>query len=157
MQLNKIEDPRDPLYRLSRKECEYVARWQGIDEIKPGMPKPVMIAILKNHKVFDIRQIALPRLGSQRPAVTPPYPEWLAMITGKPPERNDPDRTIEVTEEQLLAAQFKVDQARPRPPSLLDMKRGELMKMAAGKGIRISIRDSKDDLVRKLAHGKDAS
>lgn len=112
VQLHSIQDERDPMSRLTRKECEYVARFKGIDEVEPGMPQPLMVRILKQNQVTGFRSIVDRGLGAHRRAL-PAYDEWVEIVTGKKPvaPTTQNAEVSTVNAEDDLMAQWKSQKA----------------------------------------------
>lgn len=150
MQLNKIDDPRDALAKLSRKECEYWARYKGIDEIDPRMSKDLMVRILRKHGV-QAKSITERGLGQHR-RNTPAYDDWLRVVNGESPvvqPETAVEESREVTADDILMAQWEAEKARSGIP-LNELPITELRKMCKAKGIVMQRTDKKPDLIGKL-------
>lgn len=154
MQLNRIDDPRDALAKLSRKECEYWAKYKGIEEIDPRMSKDLMVRILRKHGV-QAKSITERGLGQHR-SNTPAYDEWLQMVNGNVPQSEAAaEESREVTADDILMAQWETEKARSGMP-LNELPITELRKICKARGIVMARTDKKPDLIGKL-NGQDAS
>ena len=147
MQLNKIQDQRSPIQRLTRKELEYLARKEGRDDIIPGMPVELMRQKFLLQPPASVPRPMRAHLGAYKALRNPPYEEWLRVAFMKAP---DPEPEVEVREVNAmedLERQWKAQQ----PQTM-----GELRSECKKRGIKIKRTDKMDDLRAKL-DGQNAS
>lgn len=153
LQLKQIEDARDPLMRLSRKECEHVARYMNVTTIEPGMPKPLMIRRLKEAGVMNFKSVTDRGLGAL-PLPTPRYEEWVAQIEGKSVSRQQtvPAETQEIRAEDHLEREWAVRRER----QLEDLRVPELRAIAKQRGHSLPRTIKKVELL-EILNGEDAA
>lgn len=151
MQLAKIQDQRSPLHRLTRKELEYLARKEGRDDVRPGMPADLM------RQQFATRPpSALPRpmrghLGTLRQLRIPRYEEWLRVAFSSTPIAEPVEEKVEeVNASDDLKRQWEAQQT-PMPETIT-----QLRQECKRRGIKIKRTDKMADLRAKL-HGENAS
>lgn len=130
LQLNKVFDPRDNLEKARRKELENFARANGVEEVKPGMPAPLMRKILRQRNLLDIKIPQTRFLGG------PPDMQVKAQPVIPSAE---PARTLDAVE--LLESEWK---------DYDSMSINELRAECKGRGIKLGRRDNMESMRRKL-------
>lgn len=142
MQLNRIDDPRDPLSKARRSELVKYARANGIKEIDPDMPALLMRDILR-------------RRGLTRPPI-PNRPLGAQVQNGLPAIAAGAQQGgVEADALADLARQYQ--QQRQPPPPLAPGKSGinELRAECKRLGIKLSRRDNMNSMREKIeAHGQ---
>ena len=83
-ELKHIEDPRSPLEKFSRKELEYLARFEGRDDIDPAMPVDLMREAFRARPPRQWPRPVLSSIGMNAGRrVTPPYERWKDVAFGQ--------------------------------------------------------------------------
>lgn len=156
LKLHSIDDPRDSLSKLTRKECEYVARLRGIDGVEPGMPQPLMVRVLRQNGVTGIRSVVDRGLGAQR-ARLPAYEDWVEIVTGKVvPQKPVEQEVVEANAEDELAAAWEREKSPHDQKPLEKMTVFELRSVAKKRGFSPARTSKKVELLEMLG-GKDPS
>lgn len=83
MQLRKIDDPRSPIEKLSRKELEYLGRKEDRN-FPDGMPAEIMKARFRIEPPSENPIPMRNQLGNSARLVIPPYHVWLKVAFGQP-------------------------------------------------------------------------
>lgn len=134
LQLNKIFDPRDSLEKARRKELEKFAKANGVEEVKPGMPAPLMRKYLRQR---GLTNIGLPRtrylggpsdMASQKQIVE--------------------DRPVNAKVEEISAIDLLEQEWNK--PDYTGMGINELRAACKEKGIKLKRTDKMVDMVRLL-------
>jgi hypothetical protein len=139
MQLNRIDDPRDPLSKARRSELVRYARANGVKEIDPDMPALLMRDILR-------------RRGLTRPPI--PNRPLGAQVQNGLPAVGTQQNGVEADALADLARQYQQQRQPPLAPSTMGIN--ELRAECKRLGIRLSRRDNMNSMREKIgAHGKD--
>lgn len=82
--LRPIDDPRGPLEKYSRKELEYLARYEGRQEVDPRMPVELMREHFRGRppRMWPRPMFAGLGMTAGRRA-TPPYEQWCQAAFGR--------------------------------------------------------------------------
>lgn len=140
LQLNKLYDPRTPLQKARRKELERFARLNGVEEVKPGMPAPLMRKILEGKGLTGIPVTRY--LGGP--------PDMHA--NGRAVTQFEPQQEVEVKDElSILTEAWEKESMDYSSLSIT-----ELRKMCKSRGVKLKRTDKMVDMVRKL-NGQDTS
>lgn len=134
--LNKIFDPRDNLEKARRKELENFAKANGISDVRPGMPAPLMRKILRQ---MGLTGIPVPRhrfLGG---------PPDMAVQNRPDQNRIEPQNAKgeEIDATALLEREWS-------KPDFNSMSIIELRRECKSRGIKLARTDKMTDMVRKL-------
>lgn len=143
MQLNRIDDPRDPLSKARRSELVKYARANGVKEIVPDMPALLMRDILR-------------RRGLTRPPI-PNRPLGAQVQNGLPAVAAGTQQSgVEADALADLARQYQQQRQPPAPLAPTSMGINELRAECKRLGIKLSRRDNMNSMREKIgAHGKD--
>lgn len=135
LSLNKIFDPRDSLEKARRKELEKFARAHRVDDIKPGMPAPLMRDILRQKGLTSIDLPPTRYLGGPSDMKV----QGMQRHVERPPNA----KVEELTALDLLKKEWeKTDY------SSMDIR--QLRKACKEQGIKLKRTDKMTDMVRKL-------
>lgn len=117
MHLDKIQDPRGKLEKLSRKELEYLGRYEGRTDIQPGMPRLLMLRLFQQQPPAKVPHPQRAQLGEERRLVVPPYDTWARAAFGEPPAQAIQQETVLETDMMAdLAKQWEDEKKQPAPP-----------------------------------------
>ena len=156
MQLNKIEDPRDMLNKLSRKELEYLGRLEGRD-FAPGMPAELMKARFRSEPPSRMPQPMRGTLGSQARLIVPKFEIWEKVAFGERPPVEQKQEIREVDALSDLEEQW-LKEAKPQAV-VNDYKLPPIVKLrreCKERGIPWKNTDKVADLEARI-HGQNAS
>ena len=154
MQLHSVQDTRNPIAKLSRKELEYLARYENRDDIVDGMPAEIM-----KRRFMDRPPSVMPRpmraqLGSQSRLNVPPYDTWVQVAFGKAAPQPEPQDVPETDAASDLEKQWMAQQAQETDFNGIPF--WKLKQECKARGISFTRTDNKAALVAKL-NGKDVT
>ncbi len=151
MQLNKIQDQRAPLFRLTRKELEYLARKEGRNDVVPGMPADLMRQQFIARPPSSFPRPMRGHLGSLKQLRIPKYEDWLKVAFSNAPIPEPQEQKVEeVNTADDLRRQWEAQQA-PMPMTITEARQE-----CKRRGIKIARTDKLVDLREKL-NGQDTS
>lgn len=82
-ELKRVEDPRHILEKYSRKELEYLARFEGVEELDPAMPVDLMRDIFRRSPPRQWPNPVMATFGAfAGRRRTPPYEQWRNVAFG---------------------------------------------------------------------------
>jgi len=144
MQLNRIDDPRDPLSKARRDELRRYARKNGI-EVHPDMPALLLRDLLRQR-------------GLTRPPI-PNRPLGAQVQNGLPALPSGGQQNgVEADAIADLARQYQQQRQPPPPLAPSTMGINELRAECKRLGIKLERRDNMNSMREKIgAHGKDTS
>lgn len=152
MQLNKIQDYRSPLHKLTRKELEYLARKEGRTDVVPGMPADLMRLQFESRPPSSLPRPMRGHLGSSGELRIPSYDNWLRVAFGNAPSQQITEQPVhEVTAANDLKRQWE-SQQKTEPLTIT-----ELRQECKRRGIDIARTDKMTDLRAKLDGEQNAS
>lgn len=151
--LHSIQDARNPIQKLSRKELEYLARYEKRDDIVEGMPAELM-----KRKFLDRPPAMMPipvrsQLGSDKRLIVPPYETWVRVAFARPGARRvEPEEIPETDAVSDLEKQWLAQKAAETDFAALPF--WKLKQECKARGIAFTRTDNKAALVAKL-NGQD--
>lgn len=153
MFLSKIQDYRNPIQKLSRKELEYLARYENRADIEDGMPAELMKAKFEAQPPAQYPRPMRDQLGSQAWLRVPPYEEWVKTAfsrTSEPQEQtvNETDSVSDLENQWLAQKAQEID--------FSELPFWQLKQECKKRGIKFTRTDKKKDLLGKL-NGENAS
>lgn len=131
----RVEDPRDRLDKATRYELWQFAQANGVTEIKREMPAMLMRPILRRRGLTNIN-------------ITP---RQLGMTNGASIANNATVAADQTDAMADLAKQWQQEQAKKETANNFDgMHINDLKTLAKSRGIKLSRKDTKEDLKAKL-------
>lgn len=149
MQLNKIQDTRHPIEKLSRKELEFLVRKEGRD-IDPDMPANLVRRHFIENPPSVMPRPMRPQLGSQARLVVPPYEQWVRSAFGADPADPVETEVVEASANDDLRAQWEREKSAATDWAALPF--WQLKKECKRRGIKMTRTDGKAVLVAKLSN-----
>ena len=165
MRLDKTDDPRGFLEKLSRKELEYTAQFYGIESVKPGMPAELMRPLIAQANPPRIPTPVRQKIGMYAEQLrVPPYDIWKHTQFGEQaPVVQEPEKAEEVDALADLKRQWESelnhlhDPVKSDEPSVPSVKKKKkipkivlLRRECKAKGIKWERTDKAVDLEAKL-------
>lgn len=149
MQLHKVNDPRGYLEKLSRKELEYTAQYYKIEDVRAGMPAPLMRDIIAKANPPKIPVPIRQKIGMYAEHLrVPPYDIWKHTQFGEPTPKTQEEKGETVDATADLARQWETESA-PEPEKRVP-RIVKLRQECKAKGIPWKKTDKMVDLEAKL-------
>ena len=158
MRLDKTDDPRGFLEKLSRKELEYTAQFYGIESVKPGMPAELMRPLIAQANPPRIPTPVRQKIGMYAEQLrVPPYDIWKHTQFGEQaPVVQETEKAEEVDALADLKKQWEVEsqtpavEEKPATPAKKIPKIVLLRRECKARGIKWERTDKAVDLEAKL-------
>lgn len=153
--LKSIQDARSYIDKMSRKELEYLARYEKRDDIVDGMPAELIKLRFQAVPPANPPRPIRAQLGSQQRLVVPPYEQWVKYAYSQEVAPAPEEQAVEeVTAASDLEKQWLADQQKTTDFNALTFQK--LRQECKARGIKFKRTDKKAVLVEKL-DGQDAS
>lgn len=112
----RVDDPRNTLERLTKRELVFLAKSEGRRDIDPSMPAELIRMKFRQKLPTRWPRPMRGGLGANKALVIPPYDDWLILafdMTRTPPEnRTEFDEVEEVDHLELLERDYQRQQAQ---------------------------------------------
>lgn len=129
-ELRSVDDPRGVLEKYSRKELEYLARFEGVQELDPAMPVDLMRDIFRRKPPRQWPRPMLASIGTfAGRRVTPPYDQWINRAFGQQSAMPLPE-IKEVNALDVLREDWEQQKIQPVTPKTTSDRNSEIYRLS---------------------------